>query len=444
MAITTNSRRTGTPKRPQALDFVPPPRSGATALENPRSVYTGIPAVGQPLQEIAVVQSMGGVLEYTLPPTDISASEHTVPSQIVRVSCGDRVRLRAESPSATGPGQQHTYTVPADHPAGLHWPHPRFHASSTRRSWLGLPGVVVVEGDIDQVPGIAGARDRIMILRGSTYEAAGATAPPPPPPPADGTHRLAPRPSMPTALTATVNGQVLPDIDIQPGEIQRWRILNAEPHREMWLHVEGHTLHQIGQDGIPFTHTRPAQSIMLSPGNRAELLIRATKPGRYRVYAEAYNTRHPGSAQPTALLATMTVEGRPVFNRLPRQLVESPAFPAGPIMTRRTLRVGTTPSEHDTGTPRIVIDGRHVEKNRLGTLATAGTVEEWTFVNDDDVQHPIHVQGNPFQVVDVQGIPAGDPSWQTDSEIWWDTYRLPPGGQVTIRTYFLPESTNTR
>jgi FtsP/CotA-like multicopper oxidase with cupredoxin domain len=244
-------------------------------------------------------------------------------------------------------------------------------------------------------------------------------------------------------LATAVNGQLLPDIDIQPGEIQRWRVLNAEPQREMWLHVEGHTIHQIGQDGIPFSHTRPTQSIMLAPGNRAEFLIRATKPGRYRVYAEAYDSGHPDGHRPTVLLATLVVDGRAVFNRLPRQLVEPPAIPAGPIAARRTLRLGGSPPEGDAR-PRIITDGRAIDHDRLAALAAPGTVEEWTLINDDAFQHLLYVQGAPFQVVDVQGAPAGDPSWQTDPEIWWDTYRIPPNGQVTIRLYTRLEHSDLR
>ncbi|WP_129663616.1 multicopper oxidase family protein [Phytoactinopolyspora endophytica] len=271
----------------------------------------------------------------------------------------------------------------------------------------------------DDVPGIADLRHRTIVIDRLSPGDDGAIPDP----------------------TYTVNGQFQPEIDIQPGEIQRWRIANAEPDRAMWLHVEGHTLHQIGQDGFPFTLLRPVTSIMLSPGNRAEFLIRATRSGRYRVHAESYDQGHPGGARPAVELATMVVSGRPVVSRLPRQLDEGPQMPIGPVVRSRTLHFGRDTPGGKWAATRITVDGRELDADWFHHEVTAGTVEEWTLINDDVFQHPIHTHVNPFQVVDVQGIPAGDPSWQTDPDIWWDTYRIPSNGQLTIRMYFRPDVT---
>lgn len=55
-------------------------------------------------------------------------------------------------------------------------------------------------------------------------------------------------------------------------------------------------------------------------------------------------------------------------------------------------------------------------------------------------QHPFHIHVNPFQVVDIQGIPPGDTSWgQPDPTIWWDVFRMPPKGNLTLRMYFRPD-----
>ncbi|WP_373195649.1 multicopper oxidase domain-containing protein [Mycobacterium marinum] len=81
--------------------------------------------------------------------------------------------------------------------------------------------------------------------------------------------------------------------------------------------------------------------------------------------------------------------------------------------------------------------------DRIDQEVEGGTVEEWTIVNEDVFQHPLHIHINPFQVVDVQGIPAGDTSWVAayEPDIWWDTFRLPPYGRYTLRTYFRPDVT---
>jgi hypothetical protein len=128
MAMTINTRRTRVPDvTPRGNDLVPQPRT--RAADTPSGVaYTGTPVTGEPLQHPPMVRSMGGVLEHTL------AGQQPLPSEVLRVRPGDRIRLRTDARSAApGPGQ-HAYTVPTDWPAGLHWPHPHLSA-------------VVVEGE---------------------------------------------------------------------------------------------------------------------------------------------------------------------------------------------------------------------------------------------------------------------------------------------------------
>ena len=55
--------------------------------------------------------------------------------------------------------------VPKDQPAGLHWYHPHRHSSSAKQGWSGLGGAIIVEGEIDKVPGVSAAHERLMLLQ---------------------------------------------------------------------------------------------------------------------------------------------------------------------------------------------------------------------------------------------------------------------------------------
>lgn len=363
---------------------------------------------------------------------------HTHGLQVSPQDPADNVFLRIP------PGQlhQYEYRIPDDHPAGLHWYHPHYHGSTTHQAWQGLAGAIVVEGDIDQVPEVAEARERVMVLNALRLDDRGEV------PmalllPNAGWSAFTSIPAVPANLVFTLNGAVEPTVDIRPGETQRWRVLNAAPHRTMWLHVDGHTLYQIGQDGVPFAKTKPVRSVTLGSANRAELIIKGGDPGRYRIYARAYDQGHPGGPRPTRLLGTLRVSGSPVSGRLPTRLVDPPRMPSLPVARRRRLVfTGDISGRHGPGV-RFLIDGKEFDAQRVDQLVDAGTVEEWTLVNDSEqaFQHPIHVHVNPFQVVDVRGIPRGDTSWQTDPTIWWDTFRLPPKGSFTFRTFFRPDVT---
>lgn len=240
----------------------------------------------------------------------------------------------------------------------------------------------------------------------------------------------------------TVNGQLMPEIEIRPGETQRWRLLNANPHRALWLHIDGHDIHQIGQDGIPFAAPKRLPHVMLTAANRVEFITRGGEPGRYRIYAERYDQGHPGGPRPRVQLATLVVAGPRADGRIPARLVEPPRMPDLPVVRRRTLKFSGDISGRTGAGVVFRIDDKEYDMDRIDQEVEAGTVEEWTIVNDDVFQHPFHIHVNPFQVVDVRGIPLGDTSWGSpDPAVWWDTFRLPPKGQFTLRTYFRPDAT---
>jgi FtsP/CotA-like multicopper oxidase with cupredoxin domain len=79
------------------------------------------------------------------------------------------------SPRGTGdnvflsipPGERQRYEIPipGDHPAGLFWYHPHRHGAVTQQVRAGMAGMIIVRGDLDAVPEVRAARERIMVLQ---------------------------------------------------------------------------------------------------------------------------------------------------------------------------------------------------------------------------------------------------------------------------------------
>ena len=349
------------------------------------------------------------------------------------------------------PSEPYSYHVPGPdtgrpQPAGMFWYHPHKHGSTTHQAWEGLSGAIIVEGDIDEVPEIKNIRERVIVLNGLLVNPAG-EVPRAAIVPNAGFSPFSPIPSQPTDIILTMNGQLRPEIDIQPGEVQRWRFLNAAPHRFFWLNLDGHDFYQIGQDGIPFAAPRPVKRILMAPGNRVEFLVKGGDVGRYDLHADQYEQGHPGGARPGWVIATMAVNGTNRNDPLPTKLVEPPKMPDLPIANRREIRFkgeisgneekGEYVGSHDhSGGMRppvqFYLDGKTFELNRIDQKVLAGTVEEWTLINEDVFQHPFHIHVNPFQVVDINGQPTYD-------DTWWDVIALPSKGRLTVRMYFRPD-----
>src|SRR5436190_11839180 len=74
---------------------------------------------------------------------------HTHGFHVSPQSPGDNVLLHIP------PGGRFTYqyTIPSNHPAGTYFYHPHRHGLAANQTFKGMSGMIIIEGDIDQIPG---------------------------------------------------------------------------------------------------------------------------------------------------------------------------------------------------------------------------------------------------------------------------------------------------
>jgi FtsP/CotA-like multicopper oxidase with cupredoxin domain len=344
------------------------------------------------------------------------------------------------------PGHRQRYEIPIpdDHPAGLFWYHPHKHGGVCQQVRAGMAGIIVIRGDLDHVPHIRAAKEKIMVLQsielGADYE----LLEPIPDPTKE--QAFFPRKNV----LYTVNGKLKPKVTMYPGEVQRWRLLNAAEGKYMSLKLTGHDLHQIAWDGLTLHEPEATDIVLLSSGNRVELLIKAGKPGTYELLltpgssqkpnipgmpesipeheselfckltgamesmAAAGLTDEPPELQPRSIL-TLEVRGSGPEMHMPRSL---PAFdpPILPIARKRYFRF-TVARDPMNEFLSFGIDGKQFEVNNPAYRVTLGTAEEWTLVNDCDNKlmdhaHVYHIHVNPFKVIEVNGRKLSKPLWR--------------------------------
>ena len=149
----------------------------------------------------------------------------------------------------------------------------------------GMAGLIIVRGDLDRVPEVRAAQERVLVLQsielGADYELLD--------PIPDPTKEQAffPRKNV----LYTVNGTLTPTITMHPGEVQRWRLLNAAEGKFLSLKLEGHDLNVVAWDGLTMHAPEAVELVMMSAGNRVEMLVKAGKPGVYKLMLT------PGSSQ---------------------------------------------------------------------------------------------------------------------------------------------------
>jgi FtsP/CotA-like multicopper oxidase with cupredoxin domain len=206
-----------------------------------------------------------------------------------------------------------------------------------------------------------------------------------------------------------VNGQIMPTINIRSGEVQRWRVINASAARMYRLAIPGQTLLHVGDDGGLFGHAVPVTDILIASSERVELLVRGTGPPSSRTTLQtlpydrfAPQTRPSDWNTAHALLA----------------LQYSDAAPVAPIALPATLRtIPALDTTKVTGTHVIVltqgmINGHMMDMDRVEVHASIGTTEIWQLENVVDMDHPFHLHGFQFQVLDRNGVPEPFRSWK--------------------------------
>jgi FtsP/CotA-like multicopper oxidase with cupredoxin domain len=337
--------------------------------------------------------------------------------------------------------------IPANHPPGTFWYHAHAHGSTSIQVGSGMEGALVLDDDPARIPAAlreANKNEKILVLQTTLYDSNGelneitALFPGDPSkcndPGNAGTWQCAKR-------RVTINGQIMPVITMRPGEVQRWRIIDAGFRQSFALRLEGHSLHEIALDGLYLGHidTWPAgKTIELQPGYRSDVLVQASQtPGTYQLISGAVPLTQAvrAFAQPGDVIALVRIEGEPANMVLPTN-AEMAAMAPFPGVDLRQSATGVQEavfklgSDVDPNNPRLYFqvnyqpfDDSRVRKVVLNTterwsLTTVGNPPE--IGNFSPAPHVFHIHVNPFQV--ARKDPAG-----ADELVWKDTILVPTG-----------------
>jgi FtsP/CotA-like multicopper oxidase with cupredoxin domain len=359
--------------------------------------------------------------------TDVYAYNGRVPGPTLELTEGDRVvvRFRNELPEGTtvhwhglhlpfdadgspfhpiAPGDEYVYRFTVQPgTAGTYWYHPHPHHHTAWQVGKGLYGAVVVRARDDPLP--AGLTERILILSDNRFLADGQLDFPDPDSDRGRVNALNGR----EGDVLFVNDRVLPTVPIRSGQVQRWRVINAAGARIYRLVIPGHTFLHVGSDGGLFEHPVPVEEIVLANGERAELLIRGTgAPGSRAVLSTLPYDRFMPRTRPEDWdrprdLLTLQYSGDP---------------PLEPVVLPAVLRpVPPLEPSEATGTRLILmsqgrINGRTMDLGRVDVRAALGATEIWEVENLVGMDHPFHLHGFRFQVLERNGVPEPYRSWK--------------------------------
>lgn len=339
---------------------------------------------------------------------------------------------------AIPPGQRFEYEVkiPHDHPAGTFWYHAHKHGSSTIQLASGMAGALIVRGNIDRVPAIRAARERIILFQQIPYTLTDdPTMPGQKALMVESYDLFKPNVWQTLGRRFTLNGLVEPTYELSPGEVQRWRFIHGGLREMLKLQLVrrqgGQEIplpqFQIAHDGITTGRIDTVTETEMHPGYRVDVLVRATEQdgsplqqGTYFLVDASLPATELGHT-----LARVVVKGRPVRMHLPQPQELAQLVPLRPIQDSEITGHQEAVFSIDTSVtpPRFLINGKEFNPHEVRKLKLEA-VEEWT-VTSQNFNHPFHIHLNPFEVKTADG-----------KILWKDTLMVRAGETFKLRTHY--------
>jgi len=365
--------------------------------------------------------------------TTVWAYNGTVPGPVLRIKLGETVKVKVTNkltqsttmhwhgirvpnamdgvPGVTQPpieaGGSFTYQfTPKD--AGTFWFHP--HLNSPEQIERGLHGALVVEDPKEP----RYSQDLVWVLDDWLFENGASiydqfvTG-----------HDLAHDGRW--GNVASVNGRYLPSIPVKAGERLRIRLVNAANGRVFSPAFDGLSPKVIAVDGMLAGAPFPLVQFNLAPGNRLDLDLVIPQEAAGKSLAVS---NHFGRSP--QMLAFLNVEANTVVKTPTFEPPKAAHFPAwsgalaAPVAHEFIL-------DAERGGPYGIswtIDGKTGHENVAATLPY-GKFSRLRFTNQSGRLHPMHLHGQFFRLLAIDGEPAQE-------NFWRDTLLIGPKQSVDV------------
>jgi FtsP/CotA-like multicopper oxidase with cupredoxin domain len=301
------------------------------------------------------------------------------------------------------PGETHDYEFTVrPGTAGTYWYHPHPDLRTGFAIGKGLFGGIVVHAANDPLPPMP---EKLIILSDNRFLKDGAIDFPDPMSHHGGIDEENGR----EGPVLFVNGHLMPTVSIRSGEVQRWRIVNGSAGRIYRIALQGHTFLHVGSDGGLFEKPVEVKEILLTTGERVEVLVRGTDPpGAKAILEDRPYDRYAPQTRP--------VDWETTRDMLTLQTTDE--APVTPVAIPATLRKITPLDTAKSTAVRTVvfsqglINGKRMDMARVDVSTIVGATEIWEIENIVGMDHPFHLHGFQFQVLDRDGVPEPYRTWK--------------------------------
>ncbi len=298
-----------------------------------------------------------------------------------------------------------------DQPASTLWFHPHVIGTTAVQVYYGLAGLILVEDEFsDQlnIPKDYGVNDIPLIIQDKSFNS-------------DGSFNYTT--NMMDGVIGDkilVNGAITPTLNVNQINM-RFRIVNGANASNFNLELSNRAeFYQIASDGGFLEKPYADNSLFISPGERAEVIIDFSKYEE----GEVINLQNGNE-----LIMTFVVgEKSDDMTEIPETLVQVENIDENKATSIRTM-------ELDGMGHMVSLNGRKFDMNRIDDRIEQGAVEIWEITTNSSMMgtngHPFHIHGTQFQVVSRDGKEPND-----NEKGFKDTVFVGPNETVRIIVQF--------
>lgn len=377
------------------------------------------------------------------PPTTCQAYNDVLPGPLIELEAGMKVRITfvnnlgspstihwhglpvpsdqdggPDDPVAPGASKIYQFQLP-ERISGSYWYHPHPLEGSAQQIATGLAGPIIIR---DPQEALAHLKESHWVISDLRLDPKGAIP----------AHNYADWVDGREGEFVLLNGQYQPTLTLNSA--QRVRIWNMCSARYLNLSLPGCQIIQVGSDGGLMEKALPAQNdILLAPSERMEVLITG-ESGKFTLNLLPYN-RYPMMSKPPQTaqeLAQVTFEKTAGPAALSIALRAIEPLPEGTNVLRAVMseKMGDIMKNKGGTPPRaFLINGKDFNLTRMDLHSEVGKVDHWQIINATTMDHPFHIHGGSFQV--IQRVWRGQKT-TPPCLAWKDTVNLQPGETVHV------------
>jgi len=311
-----------------------------------------------------------------------------------------------QNPILPGESFEYRFIVPD---AGTFWYHS--HQNETVQMEKGMYGGIVIEEDTDPVVD----NERVLVIydmkltSNNEFKQHGPVG------------RWIERHDGREGSTNLVNGKEALTLNMHAGQTERWRIVNAASARYFKLSLDGKPFKLIATDGGLLEYARTETELLITPGERFDIVVGPFEEGEvFSINSLPYNRVTMLKAKQQKYATVHVIERKESIAALPERLTEIKLLAPQDAEVNRKVKLSVDLSL------KHVIDFRvNNEMHGMDKPVMVGDLQVWEVSNSSLMDHPFHLHGFFFQVLEENGKAP-------EYKAWKDTYNLKPRTKIKI------------